>query len=49
MSFIRLEPRGQASKTMVYVTPLLAVALRRMGSAATSAPQRIKRRLAVSG
>lgn len=27
MSFIRLEPRGQASKTMVYVTPLLAVAL----------------------
>lgn len=27
MSLIRLEPRGQASKTMVYVTPLLAVAL----------------------
>ena len=27
MSFIRLEPRGQASKTMVYVTPLLAVVL----------------------
>ncbi|GLR78450.1 ABC transporter permease [Azospirillum oryzae] len=27
MSFIRLEPRGQASKTMVYATPLLAVAL----------------------
>nr|WP_295829193.1 ABC transporter permease [uncultured Azospirillum sp.] len=27
MSLIRLEPRGQASKTMVYATPLLAVAL----------------------
>ncbi len=27
MSFIRLEPRGQASKTMVYATPLLAVVL----------------------
>lgn len=27
MSFIRLEPRGQASKAMVYLTPLLAVAL----------------------
>ncbi len=27
MSHIRLEPRGQASKTMVYATPLLAVAL----------------------
>lgn len=27
MSFIRLEPRGQASKAMVYATPLLAVAL----------------------
>ena len=27
MRFIRLEPRGQASKTMVYATPLLAVAL----------------------
>ncbi|WP_372397193.1 ABC transporter permease [Azospirillum sp. HJ39] len=27
MSLLRLEPRGQASKTMVYATPLLAVAL----------------------
>lgn len=27
MSFIRLEPRGQASKAMVYATPLLAVVL----------------------
>lgn len=27
MSFIRLEPRGQASKAMVYATPLLAVGL----------------------
>ncbi|MFP5515836.1 MAG: ABC transporter permease [Alphaproteobacteria bacterium] len=27
MSLIRLEPRGQASKTMVYATPLLAVVL----------------------
>ncbi|HYG89090.1 MAG TPA: ABC transporter permease [Azospirillum sp.] len=27
MSLVRLEPRGESSQTMVYVTPLLAVAL----------------------
>ena len=27
MSLLRLEPRGEASRAMVYATPLLAVAL----------------------